>query len=249
MTDRIISEQIFSLDNYRPSAKVDFLFSNLVNYACNPLNQITISDESRDRLCNISEKAEYEMELDFARRFLESKDSELALEDFKYYLNYKTLVNLEVSNTKILLQPKKILFVGGGPLPLSAIILARDYNFDVTILECDRIAFDFSHKIIDKLKTKNITILNQDAYDYKLYQEHDLIYFAALVSGEYKSRLGLINSTYDKLNQGSVILCRSAHDARCLLYNNINKKDLIKYPTLEVIPYNDIVNSFLILQK
>lgn len=95
-----------------------------------------------------------------------------------------------------------------------------------------------------------IKVLNIDTHMYTDYNKYNVIYLAAMVGQNEKTKTKIISLIHSMLQPGKILLCRSSHGTRKLLYTPI-AKELLKevQPVLEVRPYNSIINSFFILQK
>jgi nicotianamine synthase len=251
MEDLKIFNRILKLDSLKPSKKTNDAFSDLVKF-CEENNDVSLKKDQIKKLRDLSSVAEYEMELYWAKKILDSKNGNKELEKFWYYRNYEQLVDLEHSNIICLYKKiRNVLFIGGGPLPLTAIVLCRKYNLRCTILEKDPSSYSVSVNLIEKIGLSNmIKVVNMDAENYSGYGKFDIIYLAAMVGHDEKAKSTVISLIHDKLQKGKVLLCRSSHGTRKLLYTPVAKKLLKEVnPVLEVRPYNSIINSFFILQK
>lgn len=251
MEDLKIFDRILKLDTLKPSAKTNDAFSDLVAY-CSDNREVNLKQSQIKKLRKLSSVAEYEMEVYWANRILASKNPHKELETFWYYKNYEELVDLEYSNLSSLYKKiRNVLFVGGGPLPLTAIVLSKKYNLRCTILEKDTDSCATAIALVKKLElSKSIKVLNMDAENYTDYNTYTVIYLAAMVGDDETKKSAIISLIHKKLQSGKVLLCRSSHGTRKLLYTPIAKKLLKEVdPVLEVRPYNSIINSFLILQK
>lgn len=251
MEDLKIFDRILKLDSLKPSKKTNDAFSDLVKF-CERNNDVSLKEDQIQKLRALSSVAEYEMEVYWAKKILQSKLPHKELAKFWYYKNYEQLVDLEYSNITCLYKNvRHILFIGGGPLPLTAILLCKKYNLICSILERDVESYLTSVKLIEKLNlSKNIKILNTDTEKYSDYNTFDIIYLAAMVGHDETTKSNVISTIHNKLQKGKVLLCRSSHGTRTLLYTPIAKKILKEVnPVLEVRPYNSIINSFFILQK
>lgn len=252
MKDLKIFHKILNLKSLKPSKETNEAFSELVKYSENSFNKVNLNEMQIVELRKISSAAEYEMELHWADKIIKSKNPNSELEKFWYYKNYEDLVTLEYINIiSINKKVKKVLFVGGGPLPLTTIILANKYNILCEVLERDEVSFLKSTTLIKSLELENkVKIIKITAEKHNSYTKYDLIYLAALVGENEKSKNKMINHIYKAISKNSLFLCRSSHGSRKIIYNPINKNIFKKLkPLLEVRPYNSIINSFFILQK
>lgn len=252
MEDIKIFNRIVNLESLKPSKETNDAFSDLVKY-CEENKEINLKRYQVSELRKLSSIAEHEMELYWATRIISSKKPIEELKKFWYYTNYEQLVDLEYSNVKYVYYKdvKSVLFVGGGPLPLTSILLCEKYNVTCTILERDQKSYETSILLVKKLRLDTkIKVIRIDAERYSEYGNYNLIYLAALVGHTSITKNKIISSIYNNIKQNSLILCRSSHGTRRLLYASISQTLLTKIqPILEVRPYNSIINSFFILQK
>lgn len=251
MEDLKIFDRILKLDSLKPSQETNDAFFDLVTF-CSNNKKINLKNNQIKKLRELSSQAEYEMEMYWAKRIIASKNADKELRTFWYYANYEQLVDLEYSNISSLYKNiKKILFVGGGPLPLTAILLHKKYGTKCTILEKDTESHNISTLLLQKLSLTNaVKVINVPAEDYSNYNSFNLIYLAAMVGEDETSKSKIISLLHTKISKGKVLVCRSSHGTRKLLYTPIGTKILQEItPILEVRPYNSIINSFYILQK
>ena len=66
---------------------------------------------------------------------------------------------------------QKIVIVGGGPIPFSAIYLARIHDGPIFVLEKLRSAQILSTRLVHRLKLKNVKILHGLGEDYEGYKD------------------------------------------------------------------------------
>lgn len=247
-----IYNKIINLKSLKPSKKTNDAFFELVKFCEKNHTTCTLDENQTHNLRELASIAEYEMEVYWAKKILESKDPNKELEKFWYYQNYEQLVDLEYVNINSLYKKiDTVLFVGGGPLPLTAILLCKKYNLNCSILEKDKASYFASVDLVEKLGfSKMIKIININAEEYLDYNKFSVIYLAAMVGHAETAKSNVINLIHTKIQKGKVLLCRSSHGTRKLLYTPIAKKLLQEVDlVLEVRPYNSIINSFFILQK
>lgn len=251
MEDLKLFNRILELKSLKPSRETNRAFSELVRF-CEHNNPVSLEPYQVEKLRELSSIAEYEMEAFWAKKIIASKDPQKELEKFWYYKNYEQLVELEYSSiTCVCKDVKNFLFIGGGPLPLTAILLCKKYGLTCTVLEKDLESYAMSVALLQVLGLSDgVQVLHIDAEDYTKYSTFSLIYLAAMVGQDEVSKNKIISLIHHKIKKGKLLLCRSSHGTRKLLYVPI-AKDLFKEirPVLEVRPYNSIINSFFILQK
>jgi nicotianamine synthase len=243
MNDMDIYQKLKSFNNYKPSTEVSQTFSALVAYCLNSNNKIHLDPDQIIETQKICSLAEEELEFDFANKII---SNEKTLEEFMYYPNYQDQINLEIESLRTLNRNiKKILFVGGGPLPLTAILLAKNYDIDCDVIEKDKEYAALSEKLIRKLEIENLKIINTEALDYGGYANYDLVIISALSQSNALSKESLINQISSLT---PLTLARYATGNKILLYPDLNKS-IINNIALVVNPTGNIINSFLIIKN
>lgn len=253
MVDTLLFKEIRSLTTLRPSPETNQAFSNLVTFCLTAEEKdITLSPKDITTLQELSSLAESEMETYWAKRIIASQNPNEELLHFWYYTNYSMLTDLEYKHTSLIRNDlKKILFVGGGPLPLSSILLCQKYNLRCTILEKDQASSDLATQLIEALGlSESISIKTINAAEYTNYNQFDSIIIAALVGNTPAIKDTIIRTIHANMEKDSLLLCRHAHGARKLLYPPISSSTIKEMkPIIEVAPSHSIINSFFILQK
>jgi nicotianamine synthase len=253
MTDSVLFKTILSLPSLRPSPQTNEAFSQLVCFCLQAEpSDITLKKTAIRKLRTLSSKAESEMEAYWAKQIISSQEPNKTMLTFWYYQNYVELVNLEHSYfSKLLKDKKRVLFLGGGPLPLTAILLAQQYGLTCTVIENNKKSYSLACKVIASLGLESmISIVYEDARTFTAYDSFDLVYIAALVGMTESSKHEIILSVHQKLNPGALLMCRSAQGAKTLLYPPVPNKTITALsPVFHINPTSSIINSFVILQK
>ncbi len=245
---KLLYNQIIKLDDLKPSEKTNQLFSKLVSFAVSQKKN-SLSRAELTKLQKICCDAEYQLEKHWAEKLLGSANAAKALKKFPYNENYKKLTQLEwlslLGCTKHI--EHKILFIGGGPLPMTAIFLAVDHNQKVTILEKEEEAYEISKKLVGSLGLgSKIKIINEDASEFKKYGKYNCFFVAALAGLEKSVKQTIIKEIQTQAPKNSHILARSSWGSRELLYKPLQLKNRRLKTIVEVRPHNDVVNSFYI---
>ncbi|KAG1440971.1 hypothetical protein G6F56_011689 [Rhizopus delemar] len=193
-------------------------------------------------LRRLASRGEYELELAWAKQTTEP------VERFLYYKNYKDLVQLEIhSLLGVGALLNRVVFIGSGPLPLSAILMYQNLKAEtIHTVDRDSESIEVSNQLLGRLKIPLIQH-QMEAVDYP-YENVDTVILGALVDDK-KELLKIMNQ---KMKRGSILMARSAHSLRTLLYPSLDPADVNRcgFETLLVShPYNEIVNSILIARK
>ncbi|WP_066013913.1 nicotianamine synthase family protein [Endozoicomonas atrinae] len=225
-----IYDELSKLESYEPCCYVNELFSDLVSLVTHqyPENEINDALDDKDvqsiilNLHKICALGEYYLENHWAEKIAESSTPSETLDIFPYKQNYLKLCNLEYQalvSTKGK-KPESTIFLGAGPLPLSAIIFSSRYNINCTVLDKSIEACNQAKKTLDKLDINIRDVICMDSKEYQDYKNHDTIIFAALNGRDQKEKLEIIKNI-NKNNYNGIILFRSSHSLRKLLYPEI----------------------------
>ena len=213
-----IYDQIVALNDYKPSKKVNRLFSALVLKAIDSRENEMLSKKKCGCLQKICSHAEYEMEKYWAQEIIKGNKS---ISEFTYYTNYKDLTRLEWNALASCSDHKHhtVLFVGSGPLPMTAIILACNYNIRSTLIDNDPVAVELSRVLIQVLKLEQmITIICADGSSYVNYNNFNVIFVAALVGTHSYQKEKIFNFIQKNASSHTHVIARSSWGKRKLLY-------------------------------
>ena len=170
-----------------------------------------MTPEERTELNNAYCAWETQLECQYAQDILVGKETALD----NYFLNkrFERLVNRELS----LLNgdpPRKILFVGSGPLPISAFHIQLATNQPIDCLDSNPSAVQISRQVIEKLGLKDqMRVFNGFGESFDI-SEYDLILIALLA----KPKRRILRNLRKRAAPGCRILCRTAFSLRTLVY-------------------------------
>ncbi len=247
--------RLLAVNDFTPSKKVNGLFSFMVNRViANP----NLHQEFPYRYCKKSlraqaSKGEYHLEKYEAQKIICSQNPQQTMETFLYYHHYRTLVEREMrlfqSLTKRL--PSHVVFLGSGPLPLTAILLAQNFGVQVTLVDRDDEAIALSGKVIDALQLSSyIHAVKADAMNYADYRGVDMVLVAGLIEKSQAGEAELYRQLFQSISLETIVLIRSAKDARTLLYDEVSTEvDAYFYRLAEEHPSDFILNSMILCQK
>ncbi|KAJ4302433.1 hypothetical protein N0V88_002577 [Collariella sp. IMI 366227] len=276
--------KLLELPNLRPGNSINQLLGNLVS-VCSEIFSKDIVDKvlshpsvqaALPSLRQICAQAESCLELHWAEHILASQstnpDDVLArLKSFPYYDNYEELTRLELcailSATKT--PPKRVAFIGSGPLPLTSLCLLQALKGDSLIkglsslkkdeepiilnVDCDTSAITASLSLCLALGEtgKGMEFICAEATSAeKDLVEFDVVYMAALVGISQAEKEGIILQVADRMRKEALLVVRSSWGLRTCLYPEV---DLATGPLLErlepcvvVHPYGQVVNSVIV---
>lgn len=177
-------------------------------------------------------EAEFLAELNDSRAIGHSDGSSSALDaltGLSAWMIYSALVSQELSMLRSFIHGKgraekpPIIFVGSGPMPLSAIILHQLSDADVICLEMDSAAYDASCILLMRLGLANkVTVVlgNGSEFDYSSYSQ---IFVASLVRNKMEVLERIIHTASDP-----IVAIRTAEGMRQIMYEAINEAHLNK---------------------
>lgn len=252
MSIKDIYKKISSLKTLTPSEEVNNIFSELVARSIQYEADGKLTRYELSKLQVISAKAEFELEKYWADRIISSKNPQDELNNFTYYKNYSDLTKLELYSLESCSDHSdhKALFIGGGPLPMTSIMLALEHNINSTIIDSDELAVELSSKLISVLKLENkIKIIHANGSDFD-YTNFNTIYIAALAGLNSKAKNEIFKQIKKTAKKDIHLIARSSWRNRKLLYKPISASIYkIFKPIIKVDPFNDIVNSVIILKN
>jgi len=167
-------------------------------------------------------QSEYCMERHFAQAFLRKEILTYAdFEQFIYWDNYRELSDKEVALLSLCCPVSKthgkrhVVFVGSGPLPMSAIIMAHTQEYRLTCIDCDAEAVDLSSRLVQKLHMEEaVRVICCDGSDYD-YHDADVVMVASLIPDK---QIVLQAVKQSRMDRPTHVIVRSAEDLNMLLY-------------------------------
>ncbi|XP_051139494.1 nicotianamine synthase [Andrographis paniculata] len=254
--------KIAALENLDPSEEVNALFGQLVR-ACIPPHPIDVSklcaeiQETRQKLIGLCSAAEGLLESHHAAA-LAAFDSPLDhLHLFPYYSNYLKLSRLELD---LLLphspDPRRLAFIGSGPLPLTSIVLATGHltssvfdNFDINPA-ANAAAARLVAPHPDLARRMNFHTADVMDVPPAVLREYDVVFLAALVGMEAEEKMQVVEHLEKSMAPGAVLVVRSAHGARAFLYPVVDPRQLRGFEVLSVHhPTDEVINSVVVARK
>ncbi|KAK1756800.1 putative nicotianamine synthase [Echria macrotheca] len=298
-----IHDELWKLDDFAPCPLVNERLTELVQICSKTYDRETVDEvltfhalqrkiPNLREICDIAESA---LESHWAWKILaETKkqqpdasqaddiyDSDRVFEclkTFPYYNNYVELARFELhaimsASTTV---PRKIAFVGSGPLPLTSLCVLEGlknlgaslgglpvnsqngeaqpievYNYDR-----DEKAVEVSQKLCRALGkyAEGMHIVLESAFSRAMdLRSFDVVFLAALVGFDQCEKENILHSMARRMKPGGLIVIRSAHGLKTLLYQavDITSKPLLRIlePCMEVHPYGQVVNSVIIARR
>jgi nicotianamine synthase len=270
LCERIVRlhEQLSCLDSLAPGPEVNALFEELVRvcvHADDRAARRVLADARirrlRPDLLRLCSRGESMLEQAWARGVLEAADPWAELGRFSYLENYEQLSRLEVHTLAAaghVPQAGRVCFLGGGSLPLSALLMHRDLGAAVDIVDNEPQAADLARRLLDRLAPgPGLRVVQADATSAedmaRLLGGCDVVVVAALVGHTPRQKRAVLRAVGRALDPGAYLVVRSARGLRSLLYAVVEPGDVAEaggcVPQVLVHPLGDVVNSVLVARR
>ncbi len=264
VSDRIVAleQQLARLDDLEPGAETNRIFERLVDACAYRPGQdagAVLADPRvgacAPRLRALCADGEFRLERHWAERILASRDPDGELASFPYLDNYRRLTALELHTlTGVGLDRgrlRRACVLGSGPLPLSALLMARELAVPVDAVDIDLEATDLAGAVALRVADgRRIRTYQADAAHHPGAADADLVLLAALVGADAAAKREVITAVARRMRPGAFLLIRSAHRLRTLLYPPVDPADVAGVegltPLAEVHPLDDVVNSVIV---
>lgn len=168
--------------------------------------------------------AEGEMEKDFARRLLRDEAGMLSLHaHFPYHAAYRNQIRAELdllAAGPAFAPQSRIIFLGAGAIPLSALLIAEAGDWPLTLVDRDVEAVELARAILARFGLgEQVDVAQAEAGDID-FSAHDLIWMAALLR-DYRKVLACL----DRLETRPPILMRGTERASRIIYASPDHAD------------------------
>jgi len=271
LCDRIVRlhERLSRLASLAPAPEVNALFQELVQVCVNaddraapPVVADTRIRRLRPNLLSLCSQGESLLELTWAHRVLEAADPRAELGRFTYLENYQRLSRLELhalAGAGHVPRPGgRVCFLGGGPLPLSALLMHRELSAVVDVVDNEPQAADLARRLLGRLAPgPGLRVTQADAMSAadmaQLLAGCDVVVVAALVGHTRMQKRAVLHAVGRALDPGAYLVLRSAHGLRSLLYPVVEPGDVTEaagcVPQMLVHPLSDVLNSVLVARR
>ncbi len=264
-----LHEHLSRLDSLAPDPEVNGLFQELVRVcvhaddrAAPPVLADPRIRRLRPDLLRLCSRGESLLEQAWARRVLEAGDPWAELRRFSYLENYQQLSRLEMHTLAgaghVPRPGAGICFLGGGPLPVSALLLHRELGAAVDVVDNDPHAADLARRLLDRLAPgPDLRVAQGDATSAEdmaqLLAGCDVVVVAALVGHTREQKRAVLRAVGRALDPGAYLVLRSARGLRSLLYAAVEPGDVSEaagcVPLVLVHPLGEVVNSVLVARR
>jgi len=163
-------------------------------------------------------EAESALERFWSQRFRDRKTLHVRdLKEFLYWRNYERLLGMELKALAAIPRFKaqehgEIVFVGGGSLPLSAILLHLRTGKPVLCVDADAEASEYAGKLLAKLSLSQVSAVHTDGMDFD-YGGASAIFIASLTNRKMDVAQRIVETCKEP-----VVAVRTVDGVRALLY-------------------------------
>ncbi len=241
-----------------PTPELSLLFHQLINTTSCTRTEIMrkILDSEKIKAITpelrcICAEGETALETVHAKTIINSNDPWSALEAYPYFTNYLEMLSLELSGIYAISATlgKSAAFIGSGPLPLTAILLAKKYGLAITCVDRNEHANTLARAVILKLGlSSRIQFVTADIFAVTALP-YDHIFLAALVGINADEKKKAVEHIAEISQKTTTLILRTSQDLRTLIYQPI-PLDAILPLTKKIIlqPLGAVVNSIIIAQ-
>jgi nicotianamine synthase-like protein len=246
----------------RPSPEVNATFHELVELCTAPAvhDEALLSRlaEHAAALRTLCATGEFELEREWSTRIARAADPVGELGRFPYLDNYRDLVRLELAALQAVGKgtPSSVAVLGSGPLPLTGLVLAGEHGARVVHVDRDERCLTLDAAVteavglsagIDRVQADLATPYCADRLRAARVDQAELVVLAALVGSSSEAKRSIVERLVPVLRPDAIVLVRSAHGLRSLLYAPVRREDLAGLRVLlEIHPGTDVVNSVLV---
>jgi nicotianamine synthase len=251
-------QQLAAAPSLEPSDYVTTLFAEVVELCISRQPEVVVERTLRDPrivelrpyFCRLCADHIFREERAWSRRISTSPDPWAELLHCPNYCNYVQLCAVEIHSVVALTgrTPQRLLFAGSGPVPITSVLFVNGFQLQVDNLEIDQEAFDLGRHLVRQLdKAKTMGFIHSDLRDFTDFEVYDVVCLAALVGLSPAEKREITAHLSRHMRSDALLLVRSAHGLRSLIYPPVAVEDLVGFvPQLVLRPYTTVMNSVLI---
>lgn len=262
-----IFNQLNAQSELSPNDAVNSLFSSLVYLALNSdpiaskkaVRQIQLDGKLQD-IINLCCASEIELERYWANRIIGGEND---LTQFPSYRNYVLLTRFELEQMQkyMGLDGKRLLFVGSGALPLTAMMFKQQQpSLGIRCIDKDAEFVRLSRALLSRLGISYLPISSHDIANLgsdvqSMLSASDIVFIAALVGKSNSEKNKILSGIRPYLKSGSFVAVRTVpDDLRRLLYPKFELDDALRIKYRALGEYSlpretGVINSIVVLSK
>ncbi len=265
-----LHEGLSRLANLVPASDADAIFHELVRVCIDAGNEAAASvladariRRLRPDLLRLCSEGESLLEAAWARRVGEAGDPPAELDRFPYLENYRRLSRLELHTLAgaghVPLAAHRVCFLGGGPLPVSGLLMRQQLGVTVDVVEKEPLAADLARRLLGRLAPgPGLRVVEADAASAEdmaqLVPGCDVVVMAALVGPTRDEKREVLRAVGRAMDPGAYLVARSAHGLRSLLYPVVEPGDVeaagcVPHVLVHPLSDSDVINSVLVARR
>ena len=180
-----------------------------------------------------------------AVEILKSDDPWTTLKSFHFYNRYQGLIKNE--NQLVKFTPEqKVVFIGGGPLPLTVILINKIFKANCISIERIPEVAELSRQVITKLGLESqIVVLEGDETNLK-----DLDYTVVMVAALAEPKERVFTNLWETLKTSTPIIYRTYTGMRAILYSPVTEKATRGFhKEVMILPTGKVNNTSVLIRK
>lgn len=185
------------------------------------------------------------LETEKAEEILKSDDPWTTLESFHFYNRYQGLLKNE--NQLVKFTPEhKVAFIGGGPLPLTIILLNKIFKANCVSIEIMPDVAELSRRVIKKLGLESqIEVVEGDETNLK-----DIDYTVVMVAALAEPKERVFTNLWETLDTLTPVIYRTYTGMRAILYSPVTEKATRGFhKEVMILPTGKVNNTSVLIRK
>ncbi|AUX23377.1 uncharacterized protein SOCEGT47_039020 [Sorangium cellulosum] len=184
-------------------------------------------------------------ETELERRFIQSLGTAASIDSYRLTPRFRRLIEREVD----LLggaKPARALFIGSGPVPVSAILLHEYLGVPVDCIDIDASAVAQSRTLLERLSLRDrigVSLTDGAAVD---ASRHDMVLIALLA----KPKAEILAQVSESARPDCRIICRTSLGLRTIVYEPMNPAEDLKHFRVAdrrlALHHGDTISSLLL---
>lgn len=249
-------EKVRSYDSLEPTDQFNDAVNTLVEtiIALPQKDVRRLPEGLRAEVRELVSSLESAREAAWSRRIFTSQDPQATLQEFPYLENYDRIIAREIGLIEAsglsLTADHKMLAIGSGPLPLTALQFFARKGVLVDQLDSHRPSLELGRKVSQALGLPGNYIHGAAERVALSACHYDVIFVAVLAGASHVEKQEIVDNAFPALKGGGRLLLRSAKGARGVIYPVVDVPRLRGVRLLAETHPNDIViNSSLVFEK
>ena len=184
------------------------------------------------------------LETENAKAILKSDDPWSTLESFHFYNRYQGLIKNE--NQLVKFTPEqKVVFIGGGPLPLTLILFNKLFKSQCVSVEIQPEVAKISRQVLKKLGMPEIEVVEGDETSIK-----DMDYTVIMVAALAEPKERVFTNIWEMVDTITPIIYRTYTGMRAILYSPVTEKATRGFhKEVMILPTGKVNNTSVLIRK